>query len=71
MMPIQLKDVEFREKQIAYLVEAVMDESRPRMIALLGLRGIGKSAVARNAMHFMLERRYFTGGVILINLNNV
>ena len=39
-----------------------------RLITLLGLNGIGKSTVAREAVHFMCARKYFTGGVIFINL---
>ena len=35
---------------------------------MLGLAGVGKSAVARDALHYVLERRYFGGGVIHIDL---
>ena len=37
----------------------------------LGLAGVGKSALAREAIHYVLERRYFGGGVIHIDCNNV
>ena len=47
-----------------------MDQSR-RITVVLGLHGIGKSAVAKNATHYMLERKYFTGGVIVINLKGI
>ena len=40
-------------------------------MTLLGLTGIGKSSIARNALHFMAERKFFTGGVILMQLKNV
>ena len=70
-IPVKEKGIEFREKQISKLVEAVMDETMPRLIALLGKRGIGKSAIAKNALHFMRERRFITGGVILIDLKKV
>ena len=42
-----------------------------RLITLLGLNGIGKSTVAKEAVHFMCVRKYFTGGVIFINLKQV
>ena len=42
-----------------------------RLVILLGLHGMHKSAVARNAIHFMIERKYFTGGAISISLKNV
>ena len=58
-----------REKQISNIVDSVMKGHR--LIMLLGLHGVGKSAVARNAVHFMIERKYFTGGVIFINLKGV
>ena len=32
---------------------------------------MGKSAVARDAIHYVLERRYFGGGVIHIECNNI
>ena len=48
-----------------------MDESKAQLIVLLGLRGIGKSAIAKNALHYMRERRFITGGVILIDLKKV
>ena len=51
------------------IVKSVM--SGKRLIMLLGLHGVGKSAVARNAVHYMLERKYFTGGVIFVNLKGV
>ena len=37
---------------------------------MLGLGGIGKSSVARHAVHYMMQRKYFTGGVIMVNLQN-
>ena len=65
-VPDRGENLKYREKEIWNLVESVMNGSR--LITLLGLNGIGKSTVARNAVHFMLERKYFTGGVIFINL---
>ena len=38
---------------------------------MLGLPGVGKSAVARDALHYVLERRYFAGGVINIDLGPI
>ena len=53
------------------MVETLLDENKPRLVALLGDIGLGKSAVARSACHFLIERRYFLGGVILVDLNGV
>ena len=52
-------------------METLLDENKPRLVALLGDIGLGKSAVARSACHFLIERRYFLGGVILVDLNSV
>ena len=51
------------------LIDKVM--SGERLVALLGLPGIGKSSIVRNALHFITERKFFTGGVILVQLKNV
>ena len=52
-------------------MKALLDNNGKRLITLLGLAGVGKSAVARNALHYVLERRYFGGGVIHIDLDQV
>ena len=53
------------------MVKALLDRNGKRLITLLGLAGVGKSAVARDALHYVLERRYFGGGVIHIDLDQV
>ena len=45
--------------------------SDKRLVMILGLHGIGKSALAKNAAHYMLERKYFTGGVIFVDLKGI
>ena len=52
------------------MVEVVLDKSKPSLVTVLGLRGVGKSAVARAACHYLLERRYFRGGIIVIDLDS-
>ena len=42
-----------------------------RLVVLLGVQGLHKSAVARFAIHFMLERKNFTGGAIFVTLKNL
>ena len=42
-----------------------------RLVVLLGLHGVGKSCLARNALHYMSERKFFTGGVVLVQLSNL
>ena len=67
-IPDQPQELKFREQKIAKLVDQVM--SGNRLIELIGLPGIGKSSVARCSIHYMMQRKYFTGGIILINLKN-
>ena len=45
--------------------------SGERLIILLGLHGFGKSSIARNALHYVSQRKFFTGGILLIQLKNV
>ena len=41
---------------------------KERIVPLLGLNGVGKSALARNTMHYAAERKIFSGGVLFIQL---
>ena len=61
-VPTTMPKFSFREKPISKLVQSVMDGER--LVVLLGVQGLNKSAVARFAIHYMLERKYFTGGAI-------
>ena len=38
------------------------------MVLLSGPPGIGKSTLLRNAFQYILERKYFIGGVIMIDM---
>ena len=42
--------------------------SGERFLMILGLHGVGKSCVARNALHYIIERKYMTGGVMWVQL---
>ena len=69
-VPKKIINLMFREKNIYKLVEEIMNVEGPRITALLGLPGIGKSAMVWNALHFIIDRKFFKGGVILINIKN-
>ena len=38
-----------------------------RLVLINGAPGIGKSTLLHNALQYILERKYFTGGVIVID----
>ena len=44
---------------------------KERIVILLGLHGIGKSALARNTCWYVAERKLFTGGIIFLQLKGM
>lgn len=46
-------------------------KDKNRIVSILGLHGIGKSALARNTCHYVAERKLFTGGIIFIQLKGM
>ena len=69
-IPTKLEKFKFREKDMSKLIKSLLD-SKERIIPLLGLHGIGKSALARNTLHYVAERKMFSGGVLFIKLKNI
>ena len=39
-----------------------------RLVNIVGLPGIGKTALAKNAVHYMYDRRIFKLGIIFFSL---
>ena len=69
-VPAQVKCTQnTRERAISKLVKSIMNGKR--LVTLLGLYGIGKSTVVTNAVHYMVQRKYFSGGIIYINMKQV
>ena len=57
---------------MASLVRKLLEkENRDRVLHLIGLPGIGKSLLARNAIHYLKERKYFSSGIVFISLDMV
>ena len=69
-IPAKLGSLKFREKEMTTLLENLLLYNM-RIIQLLGLRGIGKSSLARNTLHYVKERKMFTGGIFNIQMKNV
>ena len=55
---------------MAHLLTMLLKDNE-RIIPLIGVRGIGKSSLARNTMHYVAQRKLFTGGVIFVKLKDV
>ena len=49
---------------MASLVKQLLKSGR--LLDLLGLPGIGKSLLARNAIHYLSDRKYFSGGIVTV-----
>ena len=56
------------------ILKSLLDKSsdnKERIVPLLGLHGIGKSSLARNTLHYVAERKMFSGGVLYIQMKNM
>lgn len=58
-----------REIEFFKLVSCLQDESR--LVHFRGLPGIGKTALTRNVLHYLSERKYFPCGIIYESLNDI
>ena len=52
------------------LTEDILYKS-DQVFMLLGLQGIGKSSIARNAFNYINERKFIHGGILWIQLKGV
>ena len=69
-------EVQFREAIIADTIAKVRSaQTSPshenNIVQLLGNPGVGKSAVMSHAIYFMMQRKYFTGGVLVLDLRDI
>ena len=58
-----------RERDLVSLVSKIA--TGKRLTCLLGLPGIGKSSIVRNAVYFFVKRRFFLAGVVFIQAKGV
>ena len=61
-MPTKETGIKFREKEIWDLVQKVMRGEK--LVAIIGPHGIGKSSIVKAALHYIAERKFFTGSMI-------
>jgi Cdc6-like AAA superfamily ATPase len=60
-----------RQKDMFKLICKVMENESSRLLTLVGLPGVGKTALVRNTMHHICERRLLRGGCIFSNAQNI
>ena len=70
MKDVQAKyDLKYREKIVQEAVTTIRTKQdrnkRGSIVQLCGNIGVGKSTILSNAVHFMLQRKYFTGFIVL------
>ena len=66
-IPEKVENFKFRDKLMSELLELLIIKSN-RIIALTGLRGIGKSSLAKSVLHYAADRKMFTGGILFVKL---
>ena len=57
-----------RFKEMYELIENVNSN---RLVTVIGLPGVGKTALVKNTIHFMFNRQIFKNGIILLSLKGV
>ena len=48
------------------LESLLQEDEESKIFPILGLCGIGKSTLAKNMLHYIADRKYFTGGIIYV-----
>jgi nucleoside-triphosphatase THEP1 len=61
-------DLVGRQKDIFKLARKLLMKNGNRLFTLIGLPGVGKSALARKSMQFIDERRLLQGGYIFMSV---
>ena len=69
-IPAKIDSFKFREKDMQKLLENLLKE-KARIVQVIALPGYGKSTLVRNTLHYVADRKYFTRGLLLIELKDV
>ena len=66
-IPPKVQKFKFREKDMSKLLHQILWQNDGyTIVPVLGLAGIGKSSLIKNTLHFVSDRKYFTGGILYI-----
>lgn len=63
--PAKVDDFVGRQKE---MFEVVTNIYNHRLVTVIGLPGIGKTALAKNTLHYLFDRRVFQAGIVYIPL---
>jgi nucleoside-triphosphatase THEP1 len=53
------------------LIVKIMSEHSSRLLTVVGLPGVGKSALVKNTIHHIQQRSLLTGGCIFSNAQSI
>ena len=56
---------------MSYILMRLLETDNSTILPIIGLDGVGKSALAKSILHYAADRKYFTGGIIMIQLQSV
>ena len=59
-----------KERQIL-IEEFFVPKDKNRLYSITGCPGVGKSTLARHTINFIQERKFFEGGCIYVDCNNI
>lgn len=69
-IPAQAQNFKYRNKEVSELLELILARNS-RLVTLLGLRGVGKSSLAKGVLHYAAARKMFCGGTLFIKLKGI
>lgn len=66
--PPKVTDICGRNSVMSKVIKLINNE---QLVTIIGVPGIGKSAVCKNVVNFIAERRFFNAGVLYFSLKGI